>query len=430
MTNTLNIAIAGLGTVGVGTFNILTQKQSLLQKRSNTTFNITAVSAKNKNKDRGIDINSIHWEDNPVALADRDDVDIVLELIGGDSGTAYDLCKKALENGKHVVTANKALIAHHGLELATIAERQNVKLAFEAAVAGAIPILKGLREGLSANEFKHITGILNGTGNYILTEMEATGNDFTDILKEAQEKGYAEADPSFDIDGIDSAHKLAIIASIAYGTKINFDQVHIEGIRNITIKDIKNAHELGYKIKLLGTCRLTDQGLEQRVTPCMIDKNYPLAKVDGVFNAILAQCDQAGKSIFEGRGAGEKPTASSVVADIIDIATQRAPHPFNMPVESLTEPKTRPIEELTSAYYIRLSVIDEPGVIANITRILTENNISMKSLLQNNSNPTQYVQVVLTTHPTKEKLMTNALTAINALDSVVETPHMIRIVDL
>lgn len=427
---TLQIAIAGLGTVGVGTFKILQEKAALLERRSGRTVKVTAVSSRDKSRDRGIDTSNVAWEEDARKLCTRDDVDLVVEVIGGADGIAYDVCKSALENGKHVVTANKALIAKHGVELATIAEKNNVHLAFEAAVAGGIPILKALREGLAANEFRHIVGILNGTCNYILTTMEETGRDFGDILKEAQDQGYAEADPSFDIDGIDAAHKLAIIASLAYGVKINFDDVFIEGIRDIALLDITSAKELGYKIKLLGMCRKTADGIEARVHPCMVPEKYPIAKVDGVFNAVIAQCDHAGKSIYEGRGAGEGPTASSVIADIMDIAADRASYPFNMPVASLESLPIIKMDALKSAYYIRLNVVDEPGVLAEITKIFQEHSISMKSLLQQARNPAKHVQVVVTTHATKEKEMMSACKKIANLRSVQEAPHIIRIEEL
>lgn len=430
MTQELHIGIAGLGTVGSGIIKILNEKHDLFVNRTGTSLKVTTVSARNKNRDRGINLSTYEWCDNPVDIARNNNVDIVIEAIGGDSGPAYDLCKLALQNKKHVVTANKALIAHHGTELAQLAEEHNVTLAFEAAVAGGIPILKSLKEGLAANEFHHITGILNGTCNYILTEMEATETEFQDVLHEAQEKGYAEADPSFDIDGIDAAHKLSIIAAIAYGSKVNFDNVYVEGIRNVSLQDIHNARKLGYKIKLFGTCRLTDKGLEQRVHPCMVDQEYPLAKVDGVFNAVLAQCDNAGKSMVEGRGAGERPTASSIIADIMDIAANRASLPFNRPVATLKNHSSIAMEDTQNAYYLRLSVVDEPGVLADITKILSQDGISMKSLLQNNDKKAEYTQVVITTHLTQESAMNNALAAIAQLDTIKKQPHMIRIIEL
>lgn len=432
MTKELRLGIAGLGTVGVGVIRILEEKRTLFTQRSGTSLRVTAISARSRDKDRGIDLSRYDWVDNPVDLASHAEVDVVIEVMGGSSGAAYDLCKQALTQGKHVVTANKALIAHHGTELATIAESNNVTLAFEAAVAGGIPILKSLKEGLAANDFEHITGILNGTCNYILTTMEETEKDFDVVLAEAQEKGYAEADPSFDIDGVDAAHKLSIIAALAYGGKVNFADMYIEGIRSITLHDIHNAEELGYKIKLFGTCRLTDKGLEQRVHPCLVDAHYPLAKVDGVFNAVLAQCDNAGKAMAEGRGAGERPTASSVLADVIDIATDRASLPFNVPISQLTEHAIVPMNDIENAYYLRLSVVDEPGVLADITRILSNESISMKSFLQkqNNNHTTEYTDVVITTHPTLERAMNNALVAIKTLNTVVKDPYIIRIIAL
>lgn len=426
---TLRIAIAGLGTVGVGTYKILNKKSELLQKRSGVELTVTAVSARSK-KDRGIDLSNVTWMDNAVDLASLDNVDIVLELIGGEAGIAYDLCKQALLNGKHVVTANKALIAHHGIELARIAEEQNVTLAFEAAVAGGIPILKGLKEGLSANSFHNITGILNGTCNYILTEMEKTGNDFPEILTEAKDKGYAEADPTFDIEGIDAAHKLAIITSIAYGTKVNFNDLYVEGITGITIDDIKYAEKLGFKIKLLGLCQKDENGILQRVHPCLVSKSHPISKVDGVFNAVVAQCDEAGKSVYEGRGAGEKPTASSVVADILDIANNRASLPFNQHVAALDEPNLVSMDERVGEYYMRIQVSDKPGVLAKVTTIFSDHNISLRSVIQEEALSDNTAQLILITHNALESELKTALEKINSLDTVLAETYIIRIENL
>jgi homoserine dehydrogenase len=426
----LRLGIAGLGTVGAGVCKILSEHENLLTCRAGKTVTVTAVSARDKSKDRGVDLSGIAWEDDPVALSSRADVDIVLELIGGADGVAYNLVKKALQNGKHVVSANKAMIAHHGTELARIAEEKGVRLAFEASVAGGIPILKGLKEGLVANSFTHIVGILNGTCNYMLTQMEKTGKAFDVILSEAQAQGYAEADPSFDVDGIDAAHKLAIIAAIAYGAEVNFKDVYIEGIRGITPDDIGYAKELGYKIKLLGMCKRTGKAIEQRVTPCLVPEEYPIAKVDDVFNAVIAQCDMAGKSIFEGRGAGQGPTASAVIADIIDIAAGRASHPFNMPVADLEKLPTAPIETLETGYYIRLKVVDAPGVLADITRIFRDHKISMKTLLQKAADSTNHTQIVVTTHPAVERNMQQALGEIGRLGTVIAKPHLMRIAAL
>lgn len=430
MTQDLNIAIAGLGTVGVGIIKILQEKKQVFNNRTGRNIVVKAVASRNKDKDRGVDLSNVDWVDNTVNLAFRDGIDVVVEAIGGEDGVAYELCKSALEQGKNVVTANKAMIAKHGLELAEIAQSNNVVLAFEAAVAGGIPILKALKEGLGANEFSYITGILNGTCNYMTTAMEETGRDFGDILTEAQELGYAEADPSFDIDGIDAAHKLSIIAAIAYGAKINFDGVYIEGIRNIGLADINYADQLGYKIKLLAICKETSEGVEQRVHPCLIKKEYPLASVNGVFNAVLAQCDQAGKSMYEGRGAGERPTASSVIADILDIATNRASLPFNVPVEKLVAKKSVSIDSVVSSFYVRLHVKEEAGVLAQITTILSDEQISIASLIQKPQEDSTNIECVIITHDAPASAMNKALGNIKALDTVCNEPNVIRIEDL
>lgn len=427
---TLNIAIAGLGTVGIGTFKILQEKFELLQQRcGHTALVVKAVSARSQ-KDRGVDLSGVEWVENAVDLASMDNIDLVLELIGGSEGVAYDLCKKALQNGKHVITANKALIAHHGIELATIAEAQNVHLMFEAAVAGGIPILKGLKEGLGANSFHNITGILNGTSNYILTEMEQTGRDFAAILKDAQAAGYAEADPTFDVEGIDAAHKLTIITSIAYGVQINFEQLYVEGISKITIDDIRYAASKGYKIRLLGICERHEEGILQRVYPCMVPVSHPIAKVDGVYNAIVAQCDEAGKSVFEGRGAGEQPTASSVIADIMDIANNRASFPFNVSVKDLAEASFMDINQREGEYYIRLQVEDKAGVLADIASIFSQNGISIRTLIQKDATTKGEALLIITTHQCVEQGLTTALRQINQLVSIKQEAFLIRIENL
>ncbi|MBT4700697.1 MAG: homoserine dehydrogenase, partial [Rhodospirillaceae bacterium] len=320
MSNPLKIAIAGLGTVGAGTLSVVNEHADLLASRCGRALQVTAVSARDKTKDRGLSLDGIEWFDDASQMARDADADVVVELIGGSDGIAKDVCEAAIADNKHVVTANKALIALHGTELAAKAEAAGVALAYEAAVAGGIPIIKSLREGLAGNTFKRVYGILNGTCNYILTEMRENGGEFDAVLKDAQELGYAEADPSFDVDGVDAAHKLAILASLAFGCEVNFDAVHIEGIRHVSPMDIQFAGELGYRIKLLGIVAETETGIEQRVHPCMVAINAPIAAVEGVFNAVVADTDFADTIMHEGRGAGAGPTAPAVVADIVDIA--------------------------------------------------------------------------------------------------------------
>ena len=426
----LRVGIAGLGTVGAGTVQVLATHRDEIARRSGRAIEVTAVSARDKSKDRGVDLSGAAWVDDPVALASDPNVDVVVELIGGSEGTAKDLCETALKNGKHVVTANKALIAHHGQALAEAAENAGVALTFEAAVAGGIPILKGLREGLAANAIGRVYGILNGTCNYILSEMRDTGREFDDILAEAQAEGYAEADPSFDVDGIDAAHKLAILASLAFGTQIDFESVHVEGIRHVSPADQDFARELGYGIKLLGIAAETEGGIEQRVHPCMVPIDAPINHVGGVFNAVVAEGDFVDRVQMEGRGAGAGPTASAVVADIIDIARGNMVPGFARPATELTPPRPVSVAAHRGCYYMRFEVVDEPGVFAGIAQALGAHNVSMESILQRARDPGEPVPVVMTTHDTLEADMTAAVAAIAALDAVVMTPRIIRIENL
>jgi homoserine dehydrogenase len=423
----LRIGIAGLGTVGAGTIKLLNQQASLIAMRCGRDITVTAVSARDKSKDRGVDLSGYNWHDDPVALASDDNVDVVAELIGGENGTAKDLVEAAIANGKHVVTANKALIAHHGTALAQAAEAANVAVAFEAAVAGGIPIVKAMREGLAGNKISRVFGILNGTCNYILSEMRETGKDFEVVLQEAQELGYAEADPAFDVDGVDAAHKLAILTSLAFGCEVNFDAVHIEGIRHISPLDIEFADDLGYRIKLLGIAQETENGIEQRVHPCMVPLDAPIAHIEDVFNAVVADGDFVDTTMYEGRGAGEGPTASAVAADIIDIARGRMPNTFAIPADKLSKMKIAPISSHVGSYYVRFMVADKPGVFATIAGALNENNVSMEAVLQRGRSENEAVPVVLTTHEADEASMTATLAAIEKNDAVVETPRLIRI---
>lgn len=423
----LRVGIAGLGTVGMGTLKLLQENAELIGQRCGRDVNVVAVSSRDKTRDRGMDISTLRWYDNALDLIDDEQVDVVVELIGGSEGVAKDLCEAALRAGKGVVTANKALIAHHGFALAQAAEKNNAALAFEAAVAGGIPVIHALRTGLAANRFLRIEGILNGTSNYILTTMREEGRDFADVLAEAQKLGYAEADPSFDIDGVDAAHKLAIITSLAYGCPVDFDAVHIEGIRSISASDMHYAEELGYVIKLLGITAQTERGIEQRVHPCFVRKDAPIAKVSGVYNAVVGYGDAVGTVVIEGQGAGAGPTASSVVSDLIDIARGGGCTPFNIPTHDLAEQNMAPMESLLSSYYIRLDVVDKPGVLADVTGIFREHAISMRSFVQHSRQPGEMVEIALTTHDARESAMEAALSQIAALDAVVQTPQRIRI---
>ena len=427
MTRPLSVALAGLGTVGAGTLQILRTNAELIAARAGRPIAVTAVAARDRSRDRGIPLDGLRWYDDPVALAHDPAVDVVVEAIGGSEGAARAAVEAALAAGKPVVTANKALLAVHGAALARSAEMQGVPLAFEAAVAGGIPVIKALREGLAANRFQRVTGILNGTCNYILTQMRERGREFAEALADAQRLGYAEADPSFDIDGVDAAHKLAILAALAFGRPVDFSAVHVEGIRNITALDIKLAEELGYRIKLLGLARCTDRGVETRVHPCMVPAAFPLARVDGVFNAVVAEGDFVGRVVLEGRGAGAGPTASAVVADLIDIARNRHTPVWGAGLDDLAPLPSLPMEERTGAYYLRLMVVDRPGVIADVTGALRDSGISLESMLQRGRAPGEAVPVVLTTHDSPERAMRKAIARIEALETVLESPALIRI---
>ncbi len=427
MTQALKIAVAGLGTVGAGTLKLVEAQADLLAARCGRPILVSAVSARDRRKDRGLDLSAVRWFEDPRTLAADSEVDVVIELIGGSEGVAKDVVEEALSHGKHVITANKALIAHHGTALAKAAEAAGVVLAFEAAVAGGIPIIKTLREGLAANHFNRVTGILNGTCNYILTTMRESGREFGEVLGEAQRLGYAEADPSFDIDGVDAAHKLAILAALAFGCEVNLDGVYVEGIRDVSAHDIAYAEELGYRIKLLGIARLVDGCLEQRVHPCMLSRSAPIAAVEGVFNAVAAEGDFVGQVVSEGRGAGAGPTASAVVADLIDIARGTRLATFAQPAESLKPLNSLPMGRHQGSYYLRLTVIDKPGVIADIAAILRDNEISVESLLQRGRAPGEAVQMIIITHETGEAEMVTALARIAELDAVLEPPRRIRI---
>jgi homoserine dehydrogenase len=426
----LRIAIAGLGTVGVGTVQLLQDHARTLAMRCGRPIDVTAVSARDRHRNRGCDISMATWYDDPVTMAREAEADVVLELIGGSDGVAKATVEAALAAGRDVVTANKALLAIHGTELARKAEAAGVSLAYEAAVAGGIPIMKALREGLAGNRASRVYGILNGTCNYILTTMEATGRDFHDVLEEAQHLGYAEADPTFDVDGIDAAHKLAILASVAFGRPVDFDAVSMEGIRHVTAMDIQHADELGYRIKLLGVAEETEHGILQRVHPCMVPKGGPIASVDGVFNAVVVEGDHVGRAKLEGRGAGAGPTASAVVADIVDLAAGRRAPTFGVPVDHLTDSPAATIDTHIGAYYVRLMVLDRPGVFAEIAAALRDAQVSMESILQRGHDPGEVVQVVMTFHTTVEAAAVRALRHIGGIEAVVEPPCMIRIEDL
>jgi homoserine dehydrogenase len=423
----LRIGMAGLGTVGGGTFAVLRANGELIAERCGRPIEVAAVCARDRHKDRGLDLAAVRWFDDPLALAADPEIDVVLELIGGAEGVAKDLVETAIAKGKHVITANKALIAHHGTDLARQAEAAGVTLAYEAAVAGGIPVIKGLREGLAANRYGRVYGILNGTCNYILTTMRETGREFAGVLAEAQELGYAEADPSFDVGGVDAAHKLAILAALAFGGEVNFDGVYVEGIGEVSALDIAYAEELGYRIKLLGLARVIDGGVEQRVHPCMVRQAAPIASVEGVFNAVVAEGDFVDTIMMEGRGAGAGPTASAVVADLVDVARGIRMPTFAVPAGRLTALPSLQMERHVGCYYIRLTVLDKPGVLADTAAALRDGEISVEAMLQRGRAPGESVSMVITTHETEEARMVRALARIAKLDAVLEPPRMIRI---
>jgi homoserine dehydrogenase len=427
MKSPLRIGIAGLGTVGSGVVKLLAEHGRLLALRGGRPLRLVAVSARRKARKRDIDLAGVRWEKDPLALAAAPDIDVVIELIGGSGGVARRLVQTALRAGKHVVTANKALLAMHGWEIAALAEKRGSILAFEAAVAGGIPIIKALREGLVGNRVGRLYGILNGTCNYILTTMRETGRDFDVVLAEAQAAGYAEADPSFDVDGIDAAHKLAVLTGAAFGTRVNFAGIHVEGIRHVTSMDIQFAEELGFRIKLLGLARETKYGIEQRVHPCMVSLAAPIAHIEGVFNAVVVEGDFVGTTMFQGRGAGQGPTASAVVADLVDVARGRHMPAFVVPAARLADKKISPMDRHQGAYYMRLMVQDRPGVISAVSGALAKERISLESMLQRGRSQSGEVPVVLTTHETEEAAMRRALARIAKLKAVAEEPCLIRI---
>ena len=427
MSRPLSVGIAGLGTVGAGVLKLLRDNADIVAARAGRPIAVTAVSARDRTRDRGISIAGLRWYDDPVALASDPGVDVIVELIGGSDGPARALVEAAIAAGKPVVTANKALLAVHGAALAEQAEAKGVALAFEAAVAGGIPAIKAIREGLAGNRISRVAGILNGTCNYILTVMREQQREFSEVLADAQKLGYAEADPSFDIDGIDAAHKLSILAALAFGRPVAFDDVYVEGIRGVSAVDIAFANELGYRIKLLGIARQTEQGIEARVHPCMIPLSVPIARVDGVFNAVVAEGDFCGRIMLEGRGAGAGPTASAVAADLIDIARGRFSPVWGAASGALSAAPSLPMAKHVGCYYLRLMVVDRPGVIADVTAVLRDEKISLESMLQRGRSPGEAVPVVLVTHETNEAAMRAALDRIAKLGAVMEPPSMIRI---
>lgn len=427
MTKTLRVGIAGLGNVGTGVVKVIQKHARDLEQRCGRKIQIVAVSARNKKKSRGVKLSAYEWVSDPLALVNNPDIDVIVELMGGSEGVAYDLVVAALSAGKHVVTANKALLAHHGHALALLAEKQKVSLCFEGAVAGGIPAIKALREGYAANDVQSVRGILNGTCNYILTEMRETGRDFKDVLKEAQAKGYAEANPSFDVDGIDAAHKLSILTALAFGVKPDMDKVEIKGIRHITAADILHATELGYRIKLLGLCRREGKKIIQSVEPCLVPEQSALGSVNGVLNAVHVQGDFVGTGWLVGRGAGEGPTASAVVADLIDIARCHYVPVFGVPAKSMKGGAFASADILQAHFYMHVVVRDQPGVLAQIAAILRDHKVSVEAVLQRGRDPGKPVSIVMTTHLVSQSAMRKAAEKIGKLSVTKGKPCVMRI---
>jgi homoserine dehydrogenase len=425
MSTPFRLGIAGLGTVGAGVVKIVQAHGAALAAKAGRPVEITAVSARSRGIDRGVDLSGYGWEDDATRLAVRGDVDCVVEVIGGSNGPAKALVSEALAAGKHVVTANKALIAHHGQELAEAAEAAGVALRFEAGVAGGIPVLKAIGEGLAANAISRVFGVLNGTCNYILSEMEATGADYSDVLAEAQRLGYAEADPSFDVGGIDAAHKLAILAALAFGTRIDFGGVVTEGIEQITLADIQTARDMGYSIKLLGLARMHDTGLEQRVRPCMVAETTPIGALQGVTNAVVAEGDFVGKCIFTGPGAGEGPTASAILADVLDAARGVVSPAFGRTAAGLAKAPRLQHGEEHSPYYLRFMLADTPGALASIASALGGAGVSIHRMRQYGQGDP--VPVVIETHDAQRDAIDAAVDAIAALPVSMAAPVAIRI---
>lgn len=432
MAEPLRIALAGLGTVGAGVIRLVEANAALIARRAGRPIQITVVGARDRNKDRGVDLSPYLWEDDMVIMGERDDVDVVVELVGGSDGPALACARTTIEAGKALVTANKAMIAHHGLELAGKAESAKVALKFEAAVAGGIPVIKGLREGAAANAIERVYGILNGTCNYILTVMEDTGRDFADVLAEAQAKGYAEADPAFDIEGTDAAHKLSILAAISFGSRLDFNAVEASGITRLRAADIAQADALGFVIRLIGMAETDAVGevhhLFQRVQPHLVPFDHPLAHVDGATNAVVAEGNFSGRLLFQGAGAGDGPTASAVVADLIDIARGEIGAPFSVPVEELEALAPADAGRRLGRAYVRFMVADKPGVLAEITAAMRDAGVSIESFIQRGrAEAGGEVMVAMVTHEGPERAVSEALRLLEGSPSLTEPPLVLHI---
>ncbi|MEH6757210.1 MAG: homoserine dehydrogenase [Parasphingorhabdus sp.] len=427
MTTPLRIALAGLGTVGSGVIRLINENGAMIAQRAGRPISIVAVSARDRARDRGVDLSPYKWVDDMGDFGSDPDIDCVVEMIGGSEGPALDLARTSLKQGKSFVTANKAMVAHHGMELADLAETKGVALKYEAAVAGGIPVIKGLRDGAAANRIERVYGILNGTSNYILTTMEKHGSAFDAVLKDAQDLGYAEADPSFDIDGVDAAHKLTILAALSFGTAIDFEGVEIAGIRNIMAADIGQAKALGYRIRLLGMARIDGGKLFQRVNPYLVPENHPLAHIDGSTNAVVAEGNFSGRLMFQGAGAGDGPTASAIVADLIDIARGDCGTVFSMPIGQMGKSARAESGNRTGKSYVRFVVTDKPGVLAEITAAMRDAQVSIESLIQTEKAEEGSVLISMVTHQSMERDVVQSLDKLSNSSSLQGAPVVMHL---
>ena len=425
MSAPLRLGIAGLGTVGIGVIKIIQKHADLLSARSGRPVTITAVSARDRMKNRDADLSAYAWEDDPVKLAMRDDVDIYVELIGGDEGVARESVELALKSGKDVVTANKALLAMHGQERAELAEENGQVIRFEAAVAGGIPVIKTMTESLAGNHITRVMGVMNGTCNYILTRMESAGLPYAAVFEEARQLGYLEADPTLDVGGIDASHKLAILSSIAFGTQVAFDGVEIEGIERISIDDIHRAADMGYRIKLLGVAQMTGRGLEQRMSPCLVPADSPLGQLQGGTNMVVVEGDSVGQIVLRGAGAGEGPTASAVMSDIIELARSVRMPVFGQPAKQLKK-AIHARTAVPAAYYLRLALLDKPGALAKVATVLGDAGISIHRMRQYDHQDGP-APVLIVTHKTTPDAIDHAIEALPKTGVIAEDPVELRI---
>lgn len=430
----LRIGVVGLGTVGSGVLRLLSANAELIARRAGRTIIPVAVSAQNRAKDRGIDLSLLRWVDDPIDMVADDGIDAIVEVVGGSDGPALVLAEAALTAGKPLITANKAMLAHHGMALATLADRRDTPFKFEAAVAGGIPVIKALREGASANRIERIYGILNGTCNFILTKMESAtmdgnGRGFAEVLAEAQALGFAEADPSFDVDGVDASHKLSILAAMCFGTRLDFASVGTRGIRHVIAADIAEAAALGYRVRLIGLAEMTDAGLIQRVCPCLVPVDHPLAYVPGALNAVVAEGNFVGRLFLEGAGAGDGPTASAVVADIIDVARDEYGPAFAMPVDQLDVATPADPGSVTGKSYVRMMVADETGVLAEIAIAMRDAGVSVEGFIQRATDDGSAL-IALVTHACPAARVTAAMATLAASPHLIGEPMVMPILEL